>query len=305
MRKLFRYLIALFLLGAAAGWWLSAPDPLSDDQMAAVTGHAAEADRGRRMFLIGGCASCHAAKDAKDDARLVLSGGRTFPTEFGTFVAPNISPDATHGIGGWTLEQFANAMLRGVAPDGSHYYPAFPYTSYARMKPGDVADLWAYLKTLPASDTANQPHQVGFPFNIRRGLGLWKFAFAPDPERAVVVMAGDRGRLGQYLVEGPGHCAECHTPRNIFGGLDKSRWMGGGPNPEGKGRIPNITTGGKDTSNWSFEDIAGYLKSGFTPDYDTAGGSMVDVIANTSRLSDEDRLAIAMYLKVVPKIEDE
>ena len=194
-------------------------------------------------------------------------------------------------------------MKRGVAPDGSHYYPAFPYTSYARMKPGDVADLWAYMRSLPGSDEANQPHQVGFPFNIRRGLGLWKLVFAPDPTRPMATVTGEKELFGQYLVEGPGHCGECHTPRSMFGGLDQSRWMGGGPNPEGKGRIPNITSGGKDTSSWSAADIAEYLKSGFTPDYDTAGGSMVDVIENTSRLSDEDRAAIAAYLKVIPKVE--
>ena len=303
MRKLLRYLVGLILLGAGIGWWLSAPNHLSEEELSAVTKHVADPDRGQRMFLIGGCASCHAAKDAKDEQRLLLTGGRTFPTEFGTFVAPNISPDTTHGIGNWTLDQFANAMLRGVAPDGSHYYPAFPYTSYARMKPGDIADLWAYMRTLPASDRANDPHDVGFPFNIRRGLGLWKLAFAPDADSPVVTVSSEDELLGQYLVEGPGHCGECHTPRGMFGGLDQSRWMGGAPNPEGKGRIPNITSGGKDTSGWSAGDIAEYLKSGFTPDYDTAGGSMVDVIENTSRLSDQDRRAIVLYLKAVPKIE--
>lgn len=304
-RTIFRSVIALAVVGAAAGWWLSAPDTLSDDELAAFTGHAADTERGRRMFLIGGCASCHAAKDAKDEARLVLEGGRRFPSDFGTFIAPNISPDPEHGIGGWSLADFANAMVRGVTPDGAHYFPAFPYGSYARMTPGDVADLWAYLQTLPQADRANEPHEVGFPFNIRRGLGLWKLVFLPDPGTPVVPVDGDRLALGRYLVEGPGHCGECHTPRNALGGLDLSQWLAGAPNPEGRGRIPNITPGGKDTSKWSADDIAEYLKSGFTPEYDTAGGSMVDVVENTSRLSDEDRAAIAAYLGSVPKIDGE
>lgn len=302
-RRVFQVLAVLFVLGAGAAWLLSAPSPLSDGVLARIKGHEADAERGRRIFLIGGCASCHAAKDAKDEARLLLEGGRRFPSEFGTFIAPNISPDGQNGIGGWTLEEFANAMMRGVAPDGSHYYPAFPYTSYARMVPGDIADLWAYLRTLPSSDRANQPHEVGFPFNVRQGLGLWKLVFAPDPASPVVVVEGDELTLGRYLVEGPGHCGECHTPRGAFGGLDLSRWLKGAPNPEGKGRIPDITPGGKNTSKWSAADIAEYLKSGFTPDYDTAGGSMVEVVENTSRLNDVDRAAIAAYLKAVPNID--
>ena len=299
--RLLKWLAALGLVAAVVGWFLSAPNELSDDVQARIASHAADAERGRQIFLIGGCASCHAADEAKDEARLVLQGGRTFPSEFGTFVAPNISPDKTHGIGDWTLAEFANAMLRGIAPDGSHYYPAFPYTSYARMRTGDIADLWAYLQTLPASDRANQPHQVGFPFNIRRGLGLWKLVFAPESRIPIVMVEGPELARGRYLVEGPGHCGECHTPRGPLGGLDLGRWLAGAPNPEGKGRIPNITPGGKDISGWSAVDIAEYLKSGFTPEYDTAGSSMVDVIANTSRLGDADRAAIAAYLKAVPE----
>lgn len=301
--KIVRTLVFLAIVGAVFAWFLSAPDPLDDTELAAITGHSADAARGEQVFLIGGCASCHAAKDAKNEARLVLEGGRTFPTEFGTFIAPNISTDKDNGIGDWTLAQFSNAMLRGIAPDGSHYYPAFPYTSYTRMTPGDISDLWAFMQTLPPSTRANDPHEVGFPFNIRRSLGLWKFAFAPDAATPVVTVEGPELLRGRYLTEGPGHCGECHTPRDQFGGLDLAQWLGGAPSPEGKGRIPNITPGGKDTKGWSAADIAEYLKSGFTPEYDTAGGSMVDVIENTSRLSDADRAAIAAYLKAVPVIE--
>lgn len=299
LRRLFLIALLLAVVGGVAFWLLTAPTRVADERVAAIGAAEANEERGRRIFLIGGCASCHAAKDAKDDQRLVLLGGRQFKTEFGTFIAPNITPDTSHGIGGWSREDFANAMLRGVSPAGEHYYPAFPYASYARMSDQDIADLWAYLRTLPADARPNDPHALGFPFSIRRGLGLWKLFAQPDPTTPIAAHDGP----GRYLVEGPGHCGECHTSRNAMGGLDLSQWLAGAPSPEGEGRVPNITPGGKDTSGWTEGDIAEYLKSGFTPDYDTAGGSMVDVIANTSKLSDEDRAAIAAYLVSLPARE--
>lgn len=292
MKRLSIIALALALAGAGAFLWLTAPERIDP---AIIAGLTADATRGEQVFHIGGCASCHAPSGADGDARLALGGGERFETPFGTFLAPNISP-GPEGIGGWSAIDFANAMLAGVAPDGRHYYPAFPYASYARMTSQDVVDLKAYMDGLPVHPAQSQPHELGFPFNIRRGLGLWKWLHL---DNAPVIAAGpERGR---YLTEGPGHCAECHTPRDVSGGLDKSRWMGGAPNPEGKGRIPNITPG---ALKWSAADIAEYLKSGFTPDYDSAGGAMAKVIRNTSRLSDEDRAAIAAYLKALPSISD-
>ena len=212
---------------------------------------------------------------------------------------PNISPDPGHGIGEWTEIEFVNAVMRGITPDGDHYYPAFPYGSYIRMTLEDVRDLWAYIKTLPASERTNEPNELGFPFSIRRGVGVWKLLYLDDSWIVDVPAALERGR---YLVEGPGHCGECHTPRKGLGGLDASQWLAGAPNPDGKGRIPNITPGGKSLSGWAEVDIVEYLTSGFTPDYDTAGGTMVSVIDNTSKLSDQDRAAIAAYLKAIPAI---
>lgn len=252
--------------------------------------------RGQTLFWAGGCASCHAAPGAEGDARLVLSGGMRLSTAFGTFSVPNISPDPLQGIGNWTLADFEGALRHGTSPDGKHYYPAFPYTSYAHASDQDVVDLWAYMQTLPLSNRPDDPHELSFPFNQRLLLGGWKFlnlttAWAvPDP----LTPEEERGR---YLVEGFGHCGECHTPRNILGGRDMGRWLAGGPNPEGKGTIPNITPAKLD---WSTADIAEYLKSGFTPDYDSAGAQMADVVTNIAHLTDADRLAIAAYLKKVP-----
>lgn len=298
MRRLWAIVGGGAALAAASLWILSAPRPLAASQIATGPGDAAA---GERMFLAGGCASCHSAEGAKDAERLRLGGGRRFVTDFGTFVAPNVSPDPETGIGGWSLRDFANAMQAGVSPEGRHYYPAFPYTSYVRMTPGDIADLWAWMQTLPPVSRPNEPHALGFPFHFRRGIGLWK-RLNLDPAFAVDLSgAPEEVRRGQYLVEGPGHCAECHTPRDRTGGLERARWMAGAPVPAGKGRVPNITP--HETGlGWSADEIADYLATGFTPDYDSVGGTMVEVVENTSRLPPEDRAAIAAYLRALPPV---
>ena len=295
-------LSAALLLGIAGGavfWWLTSPARLDADDLAALgTGDPA---RGELIFNAGGCTSCHARPKSEGAARLELAGGVELNTPFGAFVAPNISHDPRDGIGLWSLEDFANAMLRGVSPEGEHYYPAFPYTSYARMAPGDVAYLYAYLKTLPAIAGAAPGHRLGFPFNIRRGLGLWKLLHLGDePVVALADDAPDAVRRGRYLVEGPGHCGECHTPRDLSGGVKKADWLAGAVAAEGTGNIPNITSGEGGIGAWSAEEIAYFLESGFTPDFDSAGGAMAEVIKNTALLAAEDRAAIAAYLKAVP-----
>ncbi len=276
-----------------AGWILTAPSTVESDMLATVS---ADVERGKTVFYASGCASCHATPDSQDDAKLRLGGGHAFKTDFGTFYAPNISSDVTAGIGAWTDEDLANALIHGTSPEKRHYYPAFPYTTYAQMTLEDVASLRSFLSTLPAVATPNTPHDVRFPFNIRRILGGWKLMFT----RKGWVLDGDLTEQqieGRYLVEALGHCAECHTPRNALGGMKRGSWLAGGPNPDGKGTIPDLTPAGLD---WSEGDIAEYLKSGFTPEYDTAGGQMVDVIENTSQLSDAERAAIAAYLKALP-----
>lgn len=297
MKRLLAGLAGLTLLGALAGWFVTAPQPLTESERAQRPGDPA---RGARLFHVGGCASCHAAKGAKGDARLALGGGAPLVTPFGSFQPPNISP-GPDGIGSWSLANFDNAMRRGISPDGRHYYPAFPYTSYARMTPADIADLFAYLTRLTAVAGKPAAGEIPFPFNIRRGIGLWKrFYLDPAPIVALPANAPAAVRAGQYLVEGPGHCGECHSPRDQFGGLDRTGWLGGAPDPEGKGRIPNITPG---KLAWSAAEIADYLKTGFTPDYDSVGGTMVEVQANMAELPDEDRAAIAAYLKAVPSVK--
>ncbi|PWE33137.1 diacylglycerol kinase [Maritimibacter sp. 55A14] len=292
-----RYRTALLAALAATltvCWVLTRPLPAGTNVLDRRAGDPAA---GKAVFDAGGCAGCHAEPGAEGAARLVLAGGRRLASPYGIFVAPNISPDPEHGIGGWSARDLLRAMRDGVSPDGRHYYPAFPYTSYRHASARDIADLKAYLDTLPAAATPNTPHEIRFPYSLRPMLGLWKrLHLRADwvvPENGL----DETTRRGRYLVEALGHCGACHTPRGPLGGLDRENWLAGAPDPDGEGRIPNITPGALD---WSAEDIAYYLKTGFTPEYDSAGGEMVEVIAALSRLADADRAAIAAYLKAVP-----
>lgn len=295
--KLSHVALTGILVAAATTWWLSAPQGADPAAFAGLTG---DAGRGEAVFHAAGCASCHMAPGAQGDARLVLAGGQRFETSFGTFVAPNISTDPAHGIGGWSVAMLADAVLAGVSPSGEHYYPAFPWDSYSGMTAQDLTDLHAYLATLPADATPSAPHEMGFPFTLRRGIGLWKLAFA---RQGWVVDAPDLTEAetrGRYLAEVLGHCGECHTPRGVLTGApDAARWLGGGPDASGKGRVPNITPGALD---WTEADIATYLETGFTPDYDSAGGHMALVVSNFARLPESDRLAVAAYLKRVAPV---
>lgn len=293
MARLLRLGLALTVLAGAGLWWLSRPQSLDPATLAGLAGDAA---RGARVFNAAGCAGCHSADGAEGEAWLVLSGGRRFPSPFGTFVAPNISPDPTHGIGGWSVADLANAMLRGVSPEGRHYYPAFPYTTYQRATLQDVADLHAYLMTLAPSAEPDRAHAVGFPFSIRRGLGLWKWRYLDDSFVVTGPLSPEAER-GRYLAEALGHCAECHTPRDRFGGSLRAEWLAGAPSPSGEGRVPDLRPG---KMTWSERDLIGYFSSGFTPDFDVAGGLMFDVIQSLKRLPPEDHAALAAYIMALP-----
>lgn len=285
-------LLAFTVLAGGAAWLLTAPSPLPTEATAGLVG---DAKAGEQVFWAAGCASCHMAPGASGAGELVLAGGQSFPSAFGTFIAPNISPSAA-GIGGWSLQDFANAVTRGVSPEGQHYYPAFPYGAYTKMELQDVADLKAFMDGLPPSDAASQPHQIGFPFNIRRSLGGWKLLFLRD-DWVIADPLHDSAARGRYIAEALAHCGECHTPRNALGGLELSRWLAGAPNPSGQGTIPDITPA---HLTWSEPEIVEYLTSGFTPDFDSVGGHMVHVVENMARLPESDRQAVAAYLKRVP-----
>jgi mono/diheme cytochrome c family protein len=271
----------------------------------ALPAHDPDVKNGEYMFIAGGCAECHAeplkkCSASKTKDKTTLTGGRCLNTPFGVFNVPNISPDKETGIGNWSTLDFVNAMKAGIAPGGVHLYPAFPYTSYQRMTFEDLIDLKAYLDTLPAVKNEVPPHALSFPFNIRRGLGAWQFlyvdgkTFTPDPKQSTEL------NRGAYLVEGPGHCTECHSKRNLIGGIEQDKAFAGAKNPEGKGTIPNITPSDDGIGSWSEEEIVDLLETGNTPDFDVIGGSMAAVQENLAKLTPEDRKDIAAFLKSLP-----
>src|SRR6202047_5377706 len=212
-----RIVFALFLAGVAAlavYLWLTAPP-----SALAVTGPAYTPDlaNGQIIFNAGGCSSCHAVPNQPD--RLRLGGGLAIPSPFGTFYAPNISPHPADGTGRWREVGFVNAVTRGISPEGTHYFPAFPYTSYAHVKVQDVRDLFAYLKTLAPVPGKVRDHDLPFPFDIRRNVGIWKLLFMDDKPFVAAPATSASWNRGAYLVNSFGHCAECHSPRNFLGGI--------------------------------------------------------------------------------------
>ena len=298
MRRLFCAPVALARLGAGGGGVLSAPEPAGRAPQTQTLEQGGDAARGKLVFAAGGCASCHMTPGQED--RENLGGGLKLGSPFGAFVAPNISSDKEDGVGAWRVIDLANAMISGVSPQGEHYYPAFPYTSYHLAKIEDVRDLMAFLRTTPAVPGKAAAHEIPFPFNQRRALGLWKLMFFDTARFAPDAAKSEAWNRGRYLVEGRGHCAECHSGRNALGGIQADRRFAGAPDLEGKGIVPNITPEPSGFGKWSAGEIAELLKSGFTPDYDSVGGGMAQVVKNTAQLSDADRAAMAEYLKSLP-----
>ena len=304
VRKLTLAALAVVVVIALVLWVMTNPATVP---AATLPPHTPNLDNGHTMFEIGGCASCHAtpADDADKVERNKLGGGLPLKSPFGTFYAPNISPDVEDGIGAWSEADFVTALTKGTSRRGRHLFPAFPYTSYQHMTLDDARDLFAYLKTLPPVTGRAHRHEIGFPFNIRRLVGLWKLLyfhggpFVPDPTQSA------QWNRGAYLVNGPGHCAECHSPRNMLGAIVDSERFAGGPSPDGKGFVPNITPAGlqhwgSDNIAWSQKDIASFLADGMNPAGDYAGGGMAEVIRNTSQLAAADRDAIAAYIASLP-----
>jgi mono/diheme cytochrome c family protein len=295
VRKLILLGAIVAALGLAGFWLLTTPSAIPGRTLGA---HTPDAANGKELFYVGGCASCHATPGQEDHTR--LGGGLALKSPFGTFYAPNISPERD-GIGGWNEAEFVTAMTRGTSPEGEHYYPSFPYTAYQQMSVDDVRDLFAFLKTLPPVQGRVRAHDLPFPFNIRRGVGLWKLLYLSDAPFAPDATKSPQWNRGAYLANGPGHCAECHSPRNALGAIVAGQRFAGGPDPEGRGWSPNITE--KGLADWSDKDIAYLLETGQTPKGDSVGGSMTAVVRNTAQLTADDRAAIAVFIKSLPPVE--
>jgi len=251
--------------------------------------------RGAYLAAAAGCDQCHTEK--KEGAR-PYAGGRALATEFGVVTTPNITPDRAGGIGGWSDADFVRAMRWGIAPDGSHYVSAFPFPYYARLTDRDLADLKAYLDSLaPESQTVvDAASSLALLERARAavaqaltslGIGASVGPAASDPAVA----------RGAYLAQTVGRCGGCHTPRTWLGVPDGSRELAG----SASAKAPNLTPGDKTgIGGWSEADILTLLKDGQTPDNDFVGGAMAEIVRNTARLTDEDRRALAAYLKSLP-----
>jgi mono/diheme cytochrome c family protein len=281
---------ALVVIGAAVAVYFLWPveGPARD---LTLTG---DAERGAYLMVVSDCVACHTDSKA---GKAPFSGGPALKTAFGTFHAPNITPDADHGIGTWTLAEFSTALSEGMGPGVmNHLYPAFPYDSYTLLSDQDVADLFAALREVPAVAEASPQHEVGFPFNMRILLAGWKKLFfqperfQPEPARS------ELWNRGKYLVAGPAHCVSCHTPRNALGGMETSRPLAGSTDgPAGK--VPAITRASLIEKGYDKVTLIEALTTGFTPGFDVLGAAMGEVIENsTSKWRDEDLEAVAEYL---------
>lgn len=286
--------VAVVLAGAAGAWIVTEPRPLySSSDSSSDSG---DPTKGKVIFDAGDCASCHASPGQAD--LLHLGGGMALSTSFGTFRPPNISPDAVDGIGQWQTKDLANALLAGVSPFKTHYYPAFPYSSYARMTYDDVRDLMAYLRTLPRVSGRAPPHEPLILFRIRRFVGFWKILFLDRGPLVPDTSRDEQWNRGRYLTEAVAHCAECHSSRNLLGAIQPKTRFAGGTDPEGTGYIPNITPAG--IGDWTEQDIEKMLRTGNTPNHGRVGSSMTGVITNMAMLPPQDRSAIAAYIKSLP-----
>jgi mono/diheme cytochrome c family protein len=259
-----------------------------------------EAKRGEYLTKAGGCVGCHT--EARKDAQ-PYAGGRALKTPFGIFYGPNITPHPQAGIGAWAEADFIRAMREGRRPDGAHYFPAFPYSSFTRMADADLKDVWAYLRTLKPSAQPSKEHDLGFFFRWRFLLVFWKWLYfepgplAPDAAKSAQV---NRGR---YLGDALGHCGECHTPRNFLGGVRKARYLGGAKLGDGAA-APNITP--TRLKRYGVDELKAILQTGLFPDGDVIGETMGEVITNTtSQLTSADLDALIAYLLSVPALPDE
>jgi mono/diheme cytochrome c family protein len=256
--------------------------------------------RGETLFKAADCVACHT--DVKGGGQ-PLAGGRPLDTPFGRFYGPNITSDKQYGIGAWSEAEFHQALREGLGRDGEHLFPVFPYPSFTNLSDQDIADLYAYLQSLPGVAQPDKPHDIGFPFSWRFLQVFWRALYFTEGPLQPVPGQNDEWNRGRYLAEAVVHCGECHTPRDFLGGLEQSQAFSGNPQgPDGM-KVPNITpdpeTG---IGKWSLDDITTLLETGQMPGFDFVGSGMAEVVKGTGVLSAADRHAIAVYVKSLPPI---
>ncbi len=283
---------AVFL--SLSGGDTKTPAPLSQQE--------GSVEQGIYLARAGNCMSCHTQAEGE-----ALAGGVEFHTPFGVLYSTNITPEKSTGIGDWTFEDFYRSMKEGVRPDGSHLYPAFPYTDFAKLSDSEIASLFLYLETVEPVVATTPDNQLEFPYNLRPLLRVWKrffhepAEFQPDPTQSKV------WNRGAFLVEGPGHCGACHTPRTRLGAEQQDLALTGGTHmAETKmswyrlWSAPNLTSDPTGLATWSEDELVAYLKSGIS-EQAIVHGPMGDVVMNSTRhLSDPDLRAMSVYLKSLP-----
>ncbi len=280
-------------VAAVAFWWLTRPDPLP---ASALPAHTADLANGEVMYHAGSCFACH--KPPAGAAKPGLpSGGLPFKTPIGVFYPQNLTPDAETGLGRWSESDFVNAMVRGLAPDGRHYFPAFPYMAYRAMRVTDLLDLRGYLMSLEPVKAVHPAHGVPQLGLARRGVGLWKRLAFARPPHSPASEGSDSWKRGAYLVNAPGHCGECHTPKSWLMIEDLGRYMAGGPHPGGEGKVPSLRGL---LAREKYEDVSNLtlaLQNGEELGYeDLSSGGMAAIQENLGKLPEADVRAIAEYL---------
>jgi len=256
--------------------------------------------RGEYLFVAADCAACHT--DTKHHGA-PLAGGPALATPFGTFHGPNITPDPVHGIGRWSEADFHRALRAGIGHRGEYLYPVFPYPSFTRLTDGDIADLYAYLRTVAPVARPSPPDAITPPFGWRVLLFFWRALYFREGPLPPVPGKSAEWQRGRYLAEAVAHCQECHTPRNFMGALNDGMAYAGNPDGPDQQDAPNITADASSAiAGWSVDDIAQLLTDGQTPDFDFVGGGMADVVKGTGALTKADRHAIAVYVKALAPI---
>lgn len=289
-KTVFLLLAALALAGAgvaALGSWPIGRSP----QLASLSG---DPKQGAYLARMAGCIACHTNSD---EGGAPLAGGVELRTAYGSFYSPNLTTDEEHGIGTWTIEDFAKAVRQGISPEGQPYYPAFPYTFYARLSDQEIADLWAAFQTVPAVAQPSRPQQLIFPFSLRANLKLWRAMFFDESDFETVKDKSKTWNRGRYIVQGPAHCGACHTPRNLLGARKAGFSLHGAKDLPGGGKSPPILAERLREEGWTVDNLKYALKTGILPDGDAFGGAMGEVVRDgTAFLTAADRKAIAVYL---------
>lgn len=272
-------------IGAFVLMWRPAIAPIEHPQ----TFDSAQLQRGARVVEAGDCAVCHTRPGGP-----YMAGGLALVTPFGTLYSTNITPDAKTGIGRWSLPAFERAMREGVSRDGHFLYPAFPYVHYRRMTADDIADAYAYLMSGPAVDSPARQNQMNFPMNIRPLVSFWNLLFLHAKPLTPVAQQSDAWNRGRYLVEGPGHCAGCHSPLNLIGAEKSAESLAGGQVDGWE--APSLLGMAQRANPWSTDQLVRYLRAYVVDGHGTAAGPMRPVSLGLARLPVGDAEAIAEYL---------